>query len=64
MNHLKTWRVHFVDERYVRADIRARTAAQATRIAEHAWIEGSPLIDFEEYDGLAFTDAHADEVHS
>jgi hypothetical protein len=65
MTALKTFRVTFTDTRFMRIDLRARSAAAAIKAAEKLYLEGPPDDDrFVDFGGDAFDGADAQEVQS
>ena len=63
MRKLKTYRVVFTDTRYMRIELKARSATAAIKKAERLYLNGDPHDDrFVDWGGDAFHDADADEV--
>jgi hypothetical protein len=65
MSKPKTYRVTFTDTRFMRIDLRARSAAAVMRAAERLYLYGDPDdLRFIDTGGDAFHDASAEEVKS
>lgn len=61
----KTYRVTFTDTRYMRVDLKARSARAAIKAAERLYIEGDPVDRrFVDWGGDAFHDPSVEEVPS
>jgi hypothetical protein len=65
MSKLKTYRVIFTDTRYMRIELKARSANAAIKTAEQLYLHGEPQDPrFEDWGGDAFHAPEADEVQS